>query len=86
MSKAEIPFKMDWLAYAIGVMGDKPGAGENTVQAAARELGVTRQKIISVLERGAGKLVYSQVLDLANRAGISVSLLRVGPAPYQRQA
>jgi hypothetical protein len=78
--------EFDWLAYALGKIGDhgKSRAGENLLQAAARELGVTRQRIISWLEKGIGHLTFSQVADLADRAGVPVDMLksRCGPHDY----
>jgi hypothetical protein len=35
---AKHSYEIDWLAYAISVIGRNPVVGESTVQAAAREL------------------------------------------------
>jgi len=64
---------------AISVIGRNPVAGESTVQAAARELQVTRQKLISVLYREVVKRTGSRVVDIADRGEVAISLLRLGP-------
>jgi hypothetical protein len=70
------------LTYTIAVIGS---AGKDDVRedqvlhVAARELGWTWQKVIAILEHGVGSLTFSQVADLADRAQVSMSLLRVGP-------
>jgi len=80
------PSGTDWLAFALGMIGGKPAAGENHVQAAARVLGVTRQRIYSWLEKGIGHLTFNQVIDIANRSGITVEMLksRSGPHNYYK--
>jgi hypothetical protein len=76
------PGGVDWLTYTIAVIG---GVGKDDVREdhvlhlAARELGWTWQKVVAILEHGVGSLTFSQVADLADRARVSMSLLRVGP-------
>jgi hypothetical protein len=80
------PGEIDWLAYAIAEIGrcGKPGSDEKFIHTAARELGMTHQKVIAILEHGAGNLTFSQVSDIAKRAGIPMNMLRVGPIPPEQ--
>jgi hypothetical protein len=73
---AAISYELDWLALAIGDIG---GADGDMIRIAARELGITRQKVVSILEHGAGSLTFSQVADLSRRARIPMELFRMGP-------
>jgi hypothetical protein len=78
------PDKFDWLTYAIFRVGKhgKPGIrGIDIIHVAAAELGISWQKVIAIRKHGAGILTFTQAIDLAKRAEISIELLRVGPLP-----
>jgi hypothetical protein len=80
------PGKCDWLAAAIARIGKcgKPGIrGIDVTHVAAAELGMSWQKVIAILEHGAGILMFMQVADLAERAEIPIELLRVGALPSE---
>jgi hypothetical protein len=77
LKDAKISYELDWLALAIGEIG---GADSDMmIRIAARELRITRQKVVSILEHGVGSLTFSQVADLSRRARIPMELFRMGP-------
>jgi hypothetical protein len=64
---------VDWLAVAIGRMGGP--------QAAAEELGVTRQTVYSWLAQGLGTLPFNRVIEIAEKSRSTLEVLkqRTGP-------
>lgn len=69
----DVPYseKIDWLAYVIGTIG-----GDDGVPGAAKKLGIKKQTIYKWLQKGCGHLKFDQICDLADRAGITVEMLK----------
>jgi hypothetical protein len=66
------PNGIDLLVLAFSRIG-------GSAEAVARELGVTERRVYSILEKGVGDLSFRQVVDLSDRSGIPMELLRIGP-------
>jgi hypothetical protein len=80
------PGEIDWLAYAIAAIGGcgKPGSDEKFLHRNARELGITHQKVIAILEHGVSHLTSNQVIDISKRTYIPMSMFRLGPPPPEQ--